>query len=1193
MSSTANLPTMRRFFLVTGLIALLLCSVLVALLENHSREDAYNRAFNELGEQATLRANYFSETLNKDKDKVRFLHSTPPVSGIVRAMENNGKDLLDNTTSQQWKQRLQTIFSGFIAANAEIRQIRFIGREDNGRELVRVERKNGNIRITAEADLQEKGQSDYFLAAKNLYKDEIYISSISLNREYNKIEIPAWPAYRIAESVFDSDNHFFGFIIINFDAGILLQNLKNDTPKNMQVFLLNADGGYLIHPDKKEEFRYEYDPESNWENDENPVAVKSHKNIFISNKSPAKNTFYYFSQRIFLGGPGSDHFLDLHTAFNRTDIEQQIQSMRFKILLLIAVLISFAAFIAWLYQRRIDSRMALLTERSTARAIINHSTDAIIGMNPDGKIDSWNSGATVMFGYHEQMVIGKTLFTTILDSNNQQITPQIISAVLSGKVINQCETRARTQNGEKLYISASIYPIVIEHKTIGCAISIRDISEKYVLNEEIARINSTLESQVKERTQALEIAIQEAQQASQAKSLFIANVSHEIRTPINGIMGMLSLLKRECSSDKQLHYIRIAENSASTLTAQINDILDFSKIGADKLQLEHTEFNISHLLSSIATSMSVRPFESNIEFVLDSADINHTHLLGDPVRVRQIIANLVSNAVKFTPAGEIVVKAGTHDEGNGNVRFSCSVTDTGIGVDPEKHDVLFEAFNQADNSTTRKFGGTGLGLSICKQLCALMNGSIDVISSNEDGTSIAFNILLSMSQDQPHSLAADRIFSAQQWLIACPNSSLRYSLEKIVHYHGGEPTNVDSAMQAEMMLSNNPSADYLLLDIAWLRGSLLNALQLGTFQGRLMLLVPPGYAPELPLFPPQLKAITLTRPVSPEDLELTWRKQMGQVLPETNRQPDNNHYSFTHPDGRAYRILVVDDNVINQEVACGLLANLNMDSLTANNGQNALEKLQQSSDKEPFDLILMDCQMPVLDGFSATQKIRAGEAGERYCNIIIIAMTAGAMDGDRENCLQSGMDDYLSKPIETDRFESTLRGWLSRIKTAEAAQQPDTKRTIMSAENGQDSALNSNNNESTGNKSNGNENNCRELPSEVAGQSVWDRAGALQRLMNKESILTRVVELFINTSGETLQALQDALAAQDISSIQAQAHTLKGVAGNIGGMQLMALSGLLEQAAREQDNSRLQSLSLHLPHCYNMLMESLQENQPA
>ncbi len=1167
MSSSANLPTMRRFFIVTGLIALLLCSILVALIESHSRDDAYKRAFSELSEQAALRANFFIKTLNTDKEKVRFIHSTPPISGIVRALENGGKDQLDNTTTQQWKQRLQTIFTGFIAANAEIRQIRFVGKANNGRELVRVDRKNSMIRIIPEEDLQEKDQYDYFLASEKLNKGEIYISAINLNREYNKIETPAWPTYRIAESVFDSKNNFFGFVIINFDADTLLKNLKSDTPRNMQIFLLNAAGGYLINPDTKEEFRYEYDPQSNWNSDEEPVAINNHKNIFQSKNNPKGDITYSYSRRIFLDGPGTSHYLDLHTAFSADDIESQLHSIRLKVLLLIAVLMIFAMSIAWLYQRRIEARMALLTARSTARAIINYSTDAIIGINPDGKIDSWNSGATVMFGHHEQTVIGKTLFSTILDSNNKQITPAMISDVLSGKVFTQCETRARTQKGEKLHISASIYPIIIEQKTIGCAISIRDITEQHLLNEKIARMNTSLEDQVKERTHELENAIQEAQQASQAKSLFIANVSHEIRTPINGIMGMLSLLKRECSNEKQQHYIHIAESSASALTAQINDILDFSKIGAGKLQLEKTDFSLTALLSSIAASASIPAFDSNIEFILDITAIEHDSVQGDPARLRQIISNLISNAVKFTPAGEIILKASTAEEDNGDIRLLCSLTDTGIGIPPDHQQALFEAFHQADNRTTRKFSGTGLGLSICRQLCTLMQGQISVQNSSEDGTTIAFDILLRTGSGNGQT-SQDMPLHGQHWLIACANKTLQQALGNIIHKRGGDFLAVHSTEQAGLITGNNPSADYLLLDINWLRGSLLTTLQQGIFHGRLIVLVPPGYSNDLPQLPAELQATSLTRPVAPADLDAA----CGVAVTTQSllaRTADSSRFPLCTPGWRPCHVLVVDDNAINQQVACGLLESMGLAVGCADNGLAALEMLRQSSDADPFDLILMDCQMPVLDGFAATTMIRAGDAGERYRSITIIAMTAGAMAGDRESCLLSGMNDYLSKPIDMNNFQHMLSAWLK----SGHEKAPFTREDSMMQTDHNRRAL-------------------MQLPTEVTSQTVWDRAGALQRLMNKESILNRVVELFINTSGETLQALQDALMAQDISSIQAQAHTLKGVAGNIGGMQLMALSALLEQAAREQDNDRLQSLSQYLTPCYNTLMECLQQNQP-
>lgn len=1168
MSSISKLPTIRRFFVAAGLIAFLLCAFLVALFEHNSRKDAYQRAFDNLSEQTSWRASYFSKTLSKSKDDVHFLHSTPPVSGIVRAMENHGEDLSDDTTLPQWKRRLGTIFSGFIAANADIMQIRFISRENNGRELVSVERRNGIIRHADEEDLEETGQTEFFRAASYLKKDEVYTSAITPNIKHGKTETPIRLVYQIAKSVFDSDNNVFAFVIVKFDATLLLQNLNSDLPDDMKLFVVNSSGDYLIQTDKDTDLI-----------DHKTTDSVAEDNGIISELFTDKNSYHSFSRRIFLDYHGSNNFIDIHTVFDKEIIERYIIKMRIKILLILAVLISFTAIILWLYQRRVNNRMTLLAERSTARAIINHSTDAIIGINPDGKIDSWNRGATVMFGYHEKMVLGKTLFTTILDSNNQQITPKAIEDVLAGKVIDQCETRAITQDGSKIYISASLYPISIDTRIIGCAISIRDISEKHRLNEEISRINSNLENQVKERTQALEIATQKAQLASESKSLFIANVSHEIRTPINGIMGMLSLLKRECNDEKQLHYIRIAESSASALTSQINDILDFSRISSDRLQLEYTEFNISHLLSSIATSMSVRVFESGIEFVLDSTDVEHECLLGDSVRVRQIITNLVSNAVKFTPAGDIILSAGTQEEGDGNIRFYCSVTDTGIGISSDKQDTLFEAFHQTRNSATQKYSGTGLGLSICKQLCELMNGGIRLVKSDNDGTTIAFDILLKPADTKQRPLPDDdTIIPAQHWLIACPNHALQEALEKIVVKRGSRYTTISNAAEAAQMITDNLPAEYLLLDISWLQGSLLKTLQAGAFHGRMILIVPPGYTPDIPRLPQHLTVATLTRPLSPHDLDAVWRKQMGWNASEEKSLPQNVRFSIGQPRNRSYRILVVDDSLINLEVACCLLESLDVNVQTADNGQQALEILQQSTADDPFDLILMDCQMPVLDGFSATKKIRAGAAGEQYCNITIIAMTAAALDGDREKCLQAGMNDYLSKPIDTESFARTLKNWLTSIPSAGTENNNGEYKVEYTERNTQLNPPTTDTRDIA-------------MPAEVACLSVWDRASALQRLMNKESILMRVVELFINTSGETLQALQDALAAQDISAIQAQAHSLKGVAGNIGGMQLMALSALLEQAAREQDNRRLQDLSQFLPLCYNALMACLQQNQ--
>jgi len=677
--------------------------------------------------------------------------------------------------------------------------------------------------------------------------------------------------------------------------------------------------------------------------------------------------------------------------------------------------------------RTID-QMALSLKTTTVSKdyidlIIHTMPDGLMILDQQGKIKQVNPYITQLFGQPSEALMGLTFRDLCLPQSNNKASTNEMNSVFHGEY----EVKLKDLH----------FPVRIAMEEFESASG--QVESLIVLHD--IRQQKALES---ERQSALE----KAKESVQLKSDFLASMSHEIRTPMNGVLGLLRLLLNEPLTEQQNRYITLALSSADSLLTLLNDILDFSKIDANKLSLEEVDFNIGTLLGDFSEAMAHLAQKKGLELILDQSGIHQTHVRGDPNRFKQILSNLVGNAIKFTNSGEVVIQISIERINNEILRCSGKITDTGIGIPHDKIDALFEAFTQADASTTRQYGGTGLGLAIANRLCQKMgNAPIQVDSILGEGSCFKFELDFTNSA-QSKAVKPKVSLEDKTILIVDHNQHSSKAICNQLQYWGAAVTQVDDTKSALDLLSSNEhkanqhqeanSEFHMVLinrDMPHMDGcEFAKAIHKDTKLSALPLIIMTAIEPhegENIAFYKELGFITsFQKPVTLADLSNATALALKVTL-----NSDSNSHELASPqkknehDLAKVRVLLVDDVMINQLIAVSMLEELECEVDVAEDGIKALEALNNTTDNKPYQLIFMDCQMPNMDGYEATCQIRASAGGARHTQTPIIAMTANAMKGDREHCLEVGMSDYISKPIDPEILKEKLTFWLDKIAT--------------------------------------------------------------------------------------------------------------------------------------------------------------------
>jgi len=761
-----------------------------------------------------------------------------------------------------------------------------------------------------------------------------------------------------------------------------------------------------------------------------------------------------------------------------------------------------------MYHDRTDEKKALdETERQRRywETLVQNSPVAVVTLDLQGQVTSCNPAFESLFGYRAAEVFGRVLDDLLgTPGDLKKEATEFTRQAMNGEAIHSL-TRRRRKDGEEVEVEIFGLPVLVTDRQVGAVGLYHDVTE-------------------------LVRARRVAEEADRAKSEFLANMSHEIRTPMNGVMGMIDLVLDTLLTEEQRDFLTTARESAEALLSLLNDILDFSKIEAGHLELEDTTFALHTMVEGVAQAMAVRAETRGLEMACSIDEGCPTYVRGDPGRLRQILVNLVGNAVKFTERGEVVLRVERGARERASLRFS--VTDTGIGIPRERQAGIFQRFVQADGSTTRKYGGTGLGLAISRELVELMGGTISVESEAGQGSTFWFTVPLDEAvEPQAVPLATPEELSGLRVLIIDDNATSRTILTRMLEglgcradsveggpgaltaLHQAVQTNdryrvalvdmqmpqMDGTQVAEAVKGDSTIADVILIILTSMgrRGDAARMESLGVA----------GY---------------LVKPARQEQLADALVAVLGQSHRLAEDHKPRLETRHTLAERKAARILLAEDNPINRKLAVEILSRAGYPVESVENGSQAVEAFRRGK----YSLVLMDVQMPEMDGFEATQIIRELEGTQAHT--AIVAMTAHAMKGDRERCLAAGMDDYLPKPLQIQQVLDVIERW-ARLQGKTGP-----------------------------------------LPAPAAAPSaspsaVLDRQKALAYFGGDEQLYDQLLAEFLGHLEAELLKVVAAYQAKDTATFTREAHSLKGVSRTFGAGPLAEAAQALEALGYDGD----------------------------
>ena len=814
-------------------------------------------------------------------------------------------------------------------------------------------------------------------------------------------------------------------------------------------------------------------------------------------------------------------------------------------------------------RRRSDARFRRLVESNIIGVFI---------AKLDGAIQDANDAFLNMVGYaRRDLEEGELRWDQLTPPEFREQDDEVDRELRKYGAAKPVEKEYLRRDGQRVPVVIGV--TMLERSTDECICFVLDITQRKKIENE------------------LKAAKEAADSANEAKSRFLANMSHEIRTPMNAIIGMTEIVLNTNIDSKQSEYLNLVLESADSLLAVINDVLDFSKVEAGKLELESTEFHLPETIGDSLKALALRAQGKNIELACDISEEIPPILIGDPARLRQVVVNLFANAIKFTEQGEVVLTVEPVNHVGDDIELLFSVRDTGIGIEKSKLESIFAPFEQADSSTTREYGGTGLGLAICLNMVELFGGRMWVESEFGVGSTFHFTAKLQVASDVP-SVTRERAIRLDgvknlRVLVIDDNATNRRILERMLAGWGASAVVVESAAlaleQLGLQSEEDPENAFRLI-ITDVNMPVMDGFEfISKVRGEL------GLA-EIPIYVLTSGERTGDRDLCREfDVDLHLMKPAKQseifnaILQTFDLQSADDLPAFDDDEGsaaeRPLKILLAEDSEVNQRVACSLLEGVGHQIVVVSNGQEALDQLANSS----FDVVLMDVQMPVLDGLEATKAQRRREAAQHISpGVHVIAMTAHAMIGDRERCLDAGMNDYISKPIRSKQlFEKVAQASSVALSRVEPPIAKDADQTVEKAE-----ALRPENPDPVDVET---PPDSASEPDEKSVSDIVDWEFALQAMQGRASLLREIVELFCTEAPRLYQEITEAIETRDSRLLRIGAHTLKGSCRYFGDLLAVAHASKLELAGKDESWSGVEEIAQQLKTSLDVIKPQMSE----